>query len=86
MLQLCTDLRKAQSNGGFGDACQAATNTNSPRAAADTYLCVCSTCGMRNTTKRYLCPDSTSDFESNRGLIKLIRFSLILPVTHCHSA
>lgn len=75
-LQLCMDLRKAESNGSFGeDACQAATNSHSPRAAADTYVPACSTYGMRNITKGYLCPNSTSDFESYRGLIKLIRLS-----------
>jgi len=75
-LHLCTDLRKAQSNGSFGeDASQAAGNRNSPRAAADTYLPACSTYGTRNITKGYLCSNSTFDFESCRGLIKLIRLS-----------
>lgn len=76
-LQLCGGLRKAQSSGSFGgDVCQTATNTASPRATADTALPACSAFGMRNIAKGYLCPNSTSDFESCRGPIKLIRLSL----------
>lgn len=39
------------------------------------YLCDCSTYGMRNTVKGYLCPDITSGFEFSMGLVKLIRLS-----------